>query len=67
MASGTRAKLREELEGIHKNTEWIKSHVVQCMAKIPKEGYDQLNQGLALLSQMNAELDKLAQSLYQSI
>jgi len=66
MPNSRRAKLREELEGIHKNTEWIKNHCVKCLAMLPPE-YKQLITAFAAVSEMNAELDKLAQSLYSSI
>ena len=66
MPGGTRSKLREELEGIHKNTEWIKAHCVKGLALLPPT-YKQLITGFATITELNVELDKLAKSLYDAI
>jgi len=66
MGRNTRGKIKEHLEGMHRNTEAYKAHVAACMDFIgdsnPKArlAFDQL-------WELNTVLDEFTQNLYGSI
>lgn len=66
MASGTRGKLKEELEGIHRNCEWIKTHCTKCLGLLP-DGYESLKGSFEGLAQITEQLDKFTMAVYGKI
>lgn len=66
MASGTRGKLKEELEGVHRNCEWIKQHCTKCLSLLG-ENYPTLIENFQGLAKVADELDKFTQALYAHI
>jgi len=66
MAGNTRGKLKENLEGVHKNCEWIKHHIEKSLAVLP-DGYEQLTESFAALGEINKQLDEFAMALYAGI
>lgn len=66
MAGNTRGKLKENLEGMHRNCEWIKSHCEKSFMLLP-DGYDELKRSFDCLVKINNELDRFVQELYSNI
>jgi len=66
MASNTRGKLKEHTEGIHRNTEAIKTHLVKCLELI-EDKQPQLTRALRAMGEMNDLLDKSAQKIYETL
>ncbi len=66
MAHGTRGKLKENLEGIHRNCDWIRQHCVNSVKLLP-EGYEELRKSYESLHDIAVQLDEFAQSIYSKI
>lgn len=66
MAGGTRGKLKEHFEGIHKDFDWVQNHCVQAIALIDGRN-PELTEALELLAKESQVLDKLVQGLYSKI
>jgi len=66
MAGNTRGKLKENLEGVHRNCEWIKSHIQKSLQLLP-DGYDQLETAFISLDKITDQLDEFAGDLYSHI
>ena len=66
MARNTRGKLKEELEGIHRNCEWIKQHCEKSLSLLP-DGYETLTESFEGLIQITEQLDNFAQSVYAKV
>ena len=66
MARNTRGKLKEELEGIHRNCDWIKQHSEKCLVLIP-DGYATLRDSFDALIKIADQLDKFALSVYAKV
>ena len=66
MAGNTRGKLKEHLEGIHRNFEWTLDHISKSLTLI-QEKHANLSEGLLSLGQAVEELDKLAKGIYERI
>lgn len=66
MASGTRGKLKEQLEGIHKNCDWINQHCTKALELIPP-GYPDLINGFHAIEKIAKQLDDFAQSMYGQV
>lgn len=66
MAGGTRGKLKEHFEGIHKDFDWVQNHCAQAIELIDGRN-PELTEALALLSKESQVLDKLVQGLYHKI
>ncbi len=66
MASGTRGKLLEQLEGIHRDCEWIKQHCATSIGLLPPE-HQSLKNGFGSLIELANALDKFASELYSHI
>jgi len=66
MAGNTRGKLKEHLEGIHRNFEWVLDHVSKSLTLI-QEKHANLSDGFLSLGQAVEELDKLAKEIYEKI
>lgn len=66
MAGNTRGKLKEHLEGCHRNFEWIKDHIAKSLGLIKDESHP-LYDGFNSLGKAATTLDELAQELYSKI
>lgn len=66
MARNTRGKLKENLEGLHRNCEWIKQHCEKSLAILP-DGYASLTKSFEGLIKINDQLDKFAMSIYSKV
>jgi len=66
MAGNTRGKLKENLEGVHRNCDWIRVHCLQSLALI-EDHHPQLSAGVAGLGKMAELMDDTAQKLYALI
>ncbi len=66
MARNTRGKLKENLEGVHRNCEWIKQHCDKSLLILP-DGYETLKASFEGLIEINEQLDKFAQLIYSKV
>lgn len=66
MAGNTRGKLKEHLEGIHRNFEWVLDHVTKSLTLIQDKHAD-LSDTLLSLGEAVEELDKLTKGIYEKI
>ncbi|KKM75402.1 hypothetical protein LCGC14_1390620 [marine sediment metagenome] len=66
MAGNTRGKLKEHLEGIHRNFDWVLDHVSKSLTLIDDKKPD-LSEALLSLGQAVEELDKLTKEIYLKI
>ena len=66
MARNTRGKLKENMEGIHRDCEWIRQHCQKSLAIIP-DGYDNLQAGIENIVKLVDVLDEYTQKLYSRI
>lgn len=66
MASGTRGKLKENLEGIHRNCDWINQHCIKSLILIGDRN-PKLTDAFTALGKFARELDKSAQAIYSLI
>lgn len=66
MAGNTRGKLKEEMEGIHRDCEWIKQHCTKCIALIG-DTHPELIKAFEALSEMSNKLDEFTMQLYAGI
>jgi len=66
MARGTRGKLKENLEGIHRNCDWIKAHCAKSLGLLTDEHPD-LQKSFSGLAEIANELDKFTQEIYVHI
>ena len=66
MAGNRRGKIKEHLEGIHRNCEWIKQHVVTSLALIEQHN-PKLSDSFKSLAEIAEQLDKFAGSIYTKI
>ncbi len=66
MAGNTRGKLKEHLEGMHRNCNWIKTHCEQSLELLP-DGYDKLEKSFGCLVEMTNQLDNFINKLYSNV
>lgn len=66
MAAGTRGKLKENLEGVHRNCEWVKVHCDKSLALLP-DGYENLRTAFDSLIKITEQLDEFALDLYSRV
>jgi len=66
MAGNTRGKLKEHLEGIHRNFDWVLEHVTKSLTLIGEKN-PALSEGFLSLGQAVDELDKLTKGIYEKI
>lgn len=66
MAGNARGKLKEHLEGIHRDFDWVLEHVEKSLAIIGDQN-PPLAEAFAALGTQTKVLDELAQGLYGSI
>ncbi len=66
MSGNARGKLKEEMEGIHRNLDWIAVH---CQKSIPLCGdsHPEIVQLFTSLSELSASLDEQLQRVYATI
>jgi hypothetical protein len=66
MAGNARGKLKEHLEGVHRDNEWAKHHISGALSLIPDKTHP-LVEGLEALASGYTTLDELAQDIYSKI
>lgn len=66
MASGTRTKIKEHIEGVHKNTEAIKQHCIKCLEIIADKN-PQMTMSFRQLAKVTNMLDEFAQKIYSHL
>jgi len=66
MAGNTRGKLKEQLEGIHTNYDWVIKHIDQSLLLI-REYKPELAKALKSLAKVTKELDNLLQDIYAKV
>lgn len=66
MAGATRGKIKEHLEGIHRNYDWIQYHCDKITVLVGDKKLN-LTEAMAVLKAQVIELDKLVQGLYSKI
>ena len=66
MASSTRGKLKENIEGIHRNCEWIHQHCTKSIALLPDD-YKTLEDHFEGIMKITEQLDKFTLALYAKI
>lgn len=66
MAGNTRGKLKEQFEGVHRNAEWIKTHLANALVLI-KDHKPNLSDGIKTLADGYDTLDELAQKIYSRL
>lgn len=66
MAGNNRGKLKEHLEGIHRNFDWVLDHISKSLTLI-QDKHAGLSEGLLSLGQTVEELDKLTKDIYEKI
>lgn len=66
MAGNTRGKLKEKLEGVHRNLDWCVKHLGEALGLI-KEHKPELSESLKLLADTISELDELAMNIYAKL
>lgn len=66
MAGNTRGKIKEHLEGVHRNNEWIQKHISECISLIGNKN-PSLVIGLKSLAEGYNKLDELTQGIYAHI
>ncbi len=63
MAGNTRGKLKEQFEGVHRNFDWSRKHLVSALVLI-KEHRPNLSDAIQSLAKGIDTLDELAQGIY---
>ncbi len=66
MAGNTRGKLKEQFEGIHRNFDWSRKHLVAALILI-KDHRPNLSEAVSSLAEGIDTLDELAQDIYSHI
>ena len=66
MPSNTRGKIKEHLEGCHRNTEAIKEHCVKILLLVADKNPD-VTSAINALSKVNDLLDESAQNIYSIV
>lgn len=66
MAGNTRGKLKEQFEGVHRNNEWIKKHLIEALVLI-KEHNPKLTTGIEALAKGYETMDDLAMKIYAKL
>lgn len=66
MAGNTRGKLKEHVEGVHKNFDWIHYHIEASLILIA-EHKPHLSDSMTHLDKAIIELDKLTQAIYSQL
>ena len=66
MAGNRRGKLKEEFEGVHRNFDWVRKHLIQSLALI-QEHNPKLSGAVKALAEGVDTLDDITQGIYSKI
>ncbi len=66
MAGNTRGKLKEQLEGVHRNFEWSKKHLTESLILI-QDHKPELSKSIEMLAAGIDTLDELTMGIYSKI
>jgi len=66
MAGNTRGKIKEHLEGVHRNCDWQKHHLEVTIVLI-KEYNPKLSKAIGLLAESINRVDSFCQQIYAQI
>lgn len=66
MAGNTRGKIKEHLEGVHRNFDWVQFHIDATLVLI-QEHKPNLSDGLAALGEATKSIDEKVQAVYSQI
>jgi len=66
MAGNTRGKLKEHLEGIHRNYDWVIDHVQKSILLIGDKN-PPLTEGLEAIAEQTKTFDDLVMKLYATL
>ncbi len=66
MAGNTRGRIKEHLEGIHKNLDWIKAHVIDTLDLIQDKN-PKLTTAMKGIGEVSDQIDELIKGLYGKI
>ena len=66
MAGNRRGKLKEQFEGVHRNFDWIRKHLIQSLGLI-QEHNPKLSEAVKALAKGVDTLDDITQGIYSKI
>jgi len=66
MAGNTRGKLKENLEGIHRNYDWVIDHVQKRIVLIGSKN-PKLTEGLEAIATQTKQFDEMIMKLYATL
>lgn len=66
MSSNRRGKIKEHLEGIHRNTEAIKTHCIKCLELVGDDN-PKVSEVVVKLAEVSDVLDEFARSTWTMI
>ncbi len=66
MAGNTRGKIKEHLEGVHRNCDWSKHHL-QTVLNLCEDKNPKISDQIELLAKSIDEVDKFNQLIYANI
>ena len=66
MAGNTRGKIKEHLEGVHRNCDWSKHHLETTLVLI-KEHNPKLSEAIGLLAKTINDVDGFCQQIYAQV
>lgn len=66
MAGNRRGKIKEHLEGVHRNCEWIQKHLSDSIVLIDNEK-PELVAALTNLAKITNTLDEFTQNVYSTV
>lgn len=66
MASGTRGTLKEHVEGIHRDCDWIHAHCMNAVELLQGK-YEKHRKAFESMDTIAAQLDEFANKLYSQL
>jgi len=66
MAGNRRGRIKEHLEGVHRNCQWQQKHLSESISLIGNDN-PQLVKGLKTLAKFVGQLDEFANKLYATL
>ena len=66
MAGNRRGRIKEHLEGMHKNLDWVKVHVIDSLDLVEDKN-PKLSEAMTGIGLVTDQLDDLIQGLYATI
>ncbi len=66
MAGNTRGRIKEHLEGMHKNCDWLRQHVIDTTDLIQDKN-PKLSEAMTGIGVVADQLDELIKGLYATI